>query len=148
MTTIQEMKPSDISIVAKMAQELFKENDFAALEKEFECLSGSQKDTILVAIENRDTAGFIHMSLRYEYVEGATSTPVAYIEGIYVKPDYRQRHIAHKLISAGEGWAKSKGCTQIASDVEMDNAISQKVHQKTGFKEVNRLVCYVKSIEL
>lgn len=148
MTTIQVMKPSDITLVAKMVQELFKENDFAALKKEFECLSGSKKDTILVAKENKGTAGFIHMSLRYEYVEGTTSTPVAYIEGIYVKPDYRQRHIARKLISEGEGWAKSKGCTQIASDVELYNTISQKVHQKTGFKEVNRLVCYVKSIEL
>lgn len=148
MTTIQEMKLSDISDVAEMGQLLFKENESVVLVKEFEHMLESKKNSIIVAKENKEIAGFIHVSLRYEYVEGTTSAPVAYVEGIYVKPDFRQRQLARKLILSGEEWAKGKGCTQIASDVEFDNSLSQEVHQKVGFKEVNRLICYVKPLVL
>ncbi len=43
-------------------------------------------------------------------------------------------------------WAKEQGCKEFASDVELSNIVSQEVHEKMGFKEVNRVVCYIKEI--
>ncbi len=56
------------------------------------------------------------------------------------------RELQKKLIIKGEEWAKSKGCTQIGSDIEMDNDISYKFHQKVGFNEANRIICFIKDI--
>lgn len=89
---------------------------------------------------------FIQLSVRKEYVEGANSKPVAYIEGIYMKEEYRKLGLGAKLISLGVEWGKAKNCTQIASDVELDNQISINFHKKSGFKEVNRLVCFIKDL--
>ena len=90
--------------------------------------------------------GFINLSIRIDYVEGSNSSPVAYVEGIYVKPEYRNKGIAKSLIANGEEWARFKGCTQMGSDIEMDNDISYKFHQKIGFDEANRIICFIKDI--
>lgn len=95
---------------------------------------------------NHGYAGFIHISIRQDYVEGADSKKTAYLEGIYVKPAYRNHQIASALLSSGETWAISRGLTELASDTEIENQISQLFHQQSGFKEVNRLVCYIKKI--
>ncbi len=95
---------------------------------------------------NNEYIGFINLSIRTDYVEGSNSSPVGFVEGIYVKPEYRNKGIAKKLIIKGEEWAKSKGCTQIGSDIEMDNDISYKFHQKVGFNEANRIICFIKDI--
>ena len=39
------------------------------------------------------------------------------------------------------------GLTHLASDTEMDNQISQLFHQQAGFREVSRLVCFIKTIQ-
>lgn len=147
MIMIQQMQSADISDIVQMAQVLYREDDVEMLRQEFEEMLTSEKDEVFVANEDKKHIGFIHMALRYEYVEGAASSPVAYMEGIYVNPEFRHQHIARKLALAGEEWAKSKGCSQMASDAEFDNSISHAFHQKIGFKEVNRLVCYIKEIE-
>lgn len=64
----------------------------------------------------------------------------------YVKPEYRNKGIAKKLIAKGKEWTKSKRCIQMGSDVVMDNDISYKVHQKVGFQESNRIICFIKNI--
>lgn len=148
MIAIQEMQSVDTLEVAHMARLLYGEEDIVMLQQEFKDLLSSEKDKVFVAKENDNCAGFLHMALRYEYVEGAASSPIGYMEGIYVNATSRHQHVAQKLTLAGEEWAKSKGCSQLASDVELDNTISQTFHHKVGFKEVNRLVCYIKEIDL
>lgn len=144
---ILEMMPADIPAVVNMAQILYREDDAPMLAKEFEEIVRSETDAVYVARQGETYVGFIHMALRYEYVEGAGEPPVAYMEGIYVDPDFRQQQIARELSREGEKWAKEKGCTQVASDAEIDNTVSQAFHQKIGFKEVNRLVCFLKDID-
>ncbi len=87
------------------------------------------------------------MSIRSDYVEGATSSPVAYIEGIYVKPEFQRSGIGRKLVAHGEDWGKQKGYTQIGSDTEIKNQTSIGFHLKIEFREANRIVCFLKEIE-
>lgn len=102
---------------------------------------------IFVATEAGECVGFIHMSLRKDHVEGASSSPVAYVEGIYVKPLFRKLGIAAALIKKGEVWASNNNCTQIASDTECANEASIAFHKSAGFEEVNRIVCFIKRID-
>lgn len=91
--------------------------------------------------------GFVQVSLRTDYVEGSNSSPVGYIEGIYITEAYRKQGIAKRLIQAAESWAKEKGCKELASDCELENQLSIDFHNKIGFEEANRIVCFIKPIE-
>ncbi|WP_461128705.1 aminoglycoside 6'-N-acetyltransferase [Spirosoma aerophilum] len=93
-----------------------------------------------------DYIAFVHVSCRHDYVEGADELPVAYIEGIYVKPAFRKQGIADKLIAVSEDWARQKGLTQIASDTDVTNTASIAFHKKVGFEEVERIVCFIKDL--
>lgn len=97
--------------------------------------------------EGRKPVGFISLSLRHDYVEGTTSSPVAYLEGIYVEPEYRGKQIGTELIRFAKNWAKEHGCRELASDCELENVASSRFHEKCGFKEVNRIICYVMKVD-
>lgn len=90
--------------------------------------------------------GFVQLSIRKDYVEGSSSSPVAYVEGIYVEEEARKLGVARKLIEAAESWGKSMGCTELASDCELTNLLSVDFHKSVGFEETNRLVCFIKGI--
>ena len=101
------------------------------------CALAKQKDSYL---------GFIHLAIRNDYVEGSYKDKTAYLEAIYIRPAFRKQNIASLLLNKSEVWAKSKGFNQIASDTDFDNSGSQLFHKKSGFKEVNRIVCYLKNL--
>ena len=74
--------------------------------------------------------------MRYEYVPGAKKSPVACVEGIYVKEAYRKQGIAALLIHHAEQWALEKECTELASDALIENTDSHSFHTQLGFQEV------------
>ena len=106
----------------------------------------SPDNKIFFAVDENHVCGFIHVSLRRDYVEGTDGSPVGYIEGIYVKVHYRKKGIALLLINEAANWCRQNNITELASDTELDNSTSQRFHEAVGFKEVNRIVCYVKKI--
>lgn len=79
-------------------------------------------------------------------MEGANDLPVAYLEGVYVKPNHQRQGIARKLIRVAEGWAKQKGVKQIASDAAVTNLTSIHFHKQIGFEEAARIVCFIKNL--
>ena len=114
------------------------------LEKELRTeLKSDKHDHFLVQNEKGDYLGFINLSLRKDYVEGATSKPVGYVEGIYVKPAHRKQGIAKELIKQAKEWAKKHGCKELGSDTELKNTDSQKVHKNLGFKKTNTIVHFI-----
>lgn len=94
----------------------------------------------------RQSVGFAQCGLRHDYVEGTTGSPVGYLEGIFVEEPYRKQGCAKQLLDCCEQWAKEKSCTEFASDCELDNEISRQFHLGAGFREANRIVCFVKKI--
>ena len=93
-----------------------------------------------------NAVAFAHCSLRFDYVEGTSSSPVGYLEGIYVEPDFRKQDIAKQLVNTCENWAKEKGCMEFASDCDLPNEDSYKFHLKIGFKEANRNIHFTKEL--
>lgn len=90
--------------------------------------------------------GFAQCQLRYDYVEGTETSPVGYLEGIFIKEEYRHKGYAKELLSECEKWAKEKGCKEFASDCETDNDSSFSFHMAMGFKEANRIICFTKKL--
>lgn len=89
---------------------------------------------------------FAQCGLRHDYVEGTESSPVGYLEGVYVSPELRGRGVARRLLEACMAWAREQGCREFASDCELDNAVSQAFHRAAGFTEANRIVCYTRKL--
>ncbi len=83
--------------------------------------------------------GFLEASIR-PFVEDCHSEDVGYLEGWFVEPEYRENGIGGKLVRAAEGWARSKGCEEMASDAEVGNELSLTAHQSLGYEETSRLV--------
>ncbi|HTV77648.1 MAG TPA: aminoglycoside 6'-N-acetyltransferase [Steroidobacteraceae bacterium] len=90
--------------------------------------------------------GFIEASLRTDYVNGTTSSPVAFLEGLYVVPTARRRGVGRMLVASVERWAVDAGCTEFASDTTLDNVQSQRMHLALGFKETQRYVFFKKAL--
>lgn len=144
---IEEINEKNLDEVTELAIKLWPNNIWSELKNEFEELIKSNKDMVYLAVIENKYIGFIHVSLRIDYVEGCSSNPVGYIEGIYVGEDYRNIGISRKLIEAGEVWLKSLGCIEIASDTDAENYGSQDFHKKIGFKETGKIVTFIKNIE-
>ena len=90
--------------------------------------------------------GFIELALRTDYVNATTSSPVAYLEGIFVVPSSRRQGIARALVVQAQDWAGSKGCSEFASDALLDNVSSQAMHRALGFEETQRVVFFKKPL--
>ena len=86
--------------------------------------------------------GFISLSVRTDYVEGCSDGPVAYIEGIYVREEYRRQNAGRELIDFAKNWALAHDCHHLAPDCEIENKVSEAFHRKLGFKEVNRIIAF------
>jgi aminoglycoside 6'-N-acetyltransferase I len=111
-----------------------------------EILADPERNAVLVAAApGGGLIGFVEVALR-DWAAGCSTRPVGYIEGWYVEPAYRRRGIGRRLIEAAEGWALARGCTEMGSDAELDNEVSQRAHRALGYAEVIRLVCFSKKI--
>ena len=131
----------------RMGLLLWPEHTKDDLKKELEkSLASDSEKTLLCKDENGRYIGFQTVSLRNEYVSGAKTSPIGYLEGIYVDNDYRKKGVARKLVEAAEKWAKEKGCKELASDTWDWNTDSIKFHEKLGFNKVKTLVHFIKSV--
>ncbi|QBF29043.1 GNAT family N-acetyltransferase [Pseudomonas tructae] len=104
----------------------------------------------LIALLARDSAGqalgFAEASIRSDYVNGSNSSPVAFLEGVFVAPQARGQGVAGQLIAALEQWAVRQGCSELASDAALDNHSSHAMHEALGFRETERVVYFLKSL--
>ncbi|NNF14816.1 MAG: GNAT family N-acetyltransferase [Gemmatimonadetes bacterium] len=99
----------------------------------------------IAEVANGRVVGFAEVGMR-RYAEGCRSSPVGYLEGIYLEDAHRRQGHAKGLLLAGEAWARSRGCTEFASDRDVDNEESGAFHLASGFSEVQRIVCYRKDL--
>ncbi|MBE9019545.1 GNAT family N-acetyltransferase [Chroococcidiopsidales cyanobacterium LEGE 13417] len=130
-----------------LALKLWSDESFEEMQKSLTNILHSPREAgFLVKDDNDKAIGFMNLSLRYDYVPGATQSPVAYVEGIYVEDEYRKQGIGTKLIQFAQQWAIERGCVELASDALLDNTASYDFHTKVGFQEVERVVTFIKQV--
>lgn len=144
---IKELTSENVEALAHLFVELWTECTFETEFKYCKQILSKDDQTAFLVDEKGEYIAFTYLSLRNDFVEGATSYPIAYLEGIYVKESYRKAGIASKLIQRAEQWAEENGSSQLASDVEIDNEQSIQFHKKSGFLEENRIICFIKDLK-
>lgn len=143
---IRKAGKKDVGAAAELAILMWSDHSADELSAEFSELVSSDNAQLFLAYENDIPVGFAQCQLRYDYVEGTETTPVGYLEGIFVQKSYRYKGYARELLAACETWAKDKGCQEFASDCELDNNDSFRFHIAMNFAEANRVICFTKKL--
>lgn len=136
----------DAAVLAALAVKMWPDNDPAGLAEEFRELIKNDEAACFLRYAGDRPIAFAQCQLRHDYVEGTDSSPVGYLEGIFVEEGYRGKGYAAELLAECEKWAIEKGCTEFASDCEFDNAGSLRFHRAMGFTETNRIICFKKKL--
>ena len=136
----------DAGALANLAGQMWTGHDPKDLEAEFRKLAKDDEAACFIKYVDDAPIAFAQCQLRHDYVEGTESSPVGYLEGIFVSEGYRKQGYAAELLSECERWAREKACTEFASDCEIDNADSFRFHMSVGFEEANRIICFRKGL--
>lgn len=145
-TRIKKAVLEDAPKAAGLAIQMWKSQTMEGMTEEFCDYMRKESNIIFLVMSDERAVGFAQCGLRYDYVEGTDSSPVGYLEGIFIAEEYRKRGLAKDLLAACQKWAKEQGCTEFASDCELDNEDSLQFHLKTGFVEANRIICFTKKL--
>jgi aminoglycoside 6'-N-acetyltransferase I len=109
-------------------------------------LSDEEFNAVFVGVDRRGRlVGFVEVSLRMN-AEGCATSPVGYVEGLYVIPEGRRKGSGRALVAKAEAWASSQGCREMAADADVDNVDGRRAQRGLGYEEVARLAHFRKSL--
>ncbi len=143
---IEILSTDNLSPLMELVLELWEDCSFDEELETYQNIIGSETAICYLVQDQGIYIAFIHVSIRHDYVEGSTALPIAYVEAVFVKPNYQKRGIAKMLMNIAEEWAKTMGLRQIASDTDLSNTASIEFHKSVGFVEVERIVCFIKEL--
>ena len=106
MIRIVPMSDSNLPDATHAALLLWPEHSAAELEEELTALLENKNAAAFLAYSGTLAVGFAQCGLRCDYVEGTHTSPVGYLEGIFVREDFRRQGIA----SALSGFRKRSSC--------------------------------------
>jgi aminoglycoside 6'-N-acetyltransferase I len=95
-----------------------------------------------LAYAGPNAIGLVEASIRNDYVNGTESSPVAFLEGLYVTESHRRTGVARALVRQVQNWVRAKGLRELASDSPLDNTVAHAVHRALGFVETERVVYF------
>jgi aminoglycoside 6'-N-acetyltransferase I len=100
----------------------------------------------LARSDDGDAVGFAEVSLRHDFVNGCETSRVLFLEGVFVRPPFRNKGVAKALCESAAKWGRAAGCTEFASDAYLVDARSHAFHRAVGFAETERVVYFRKRI--
>ena len=144
---IRTIKNTDFKEWLELRYELWPYHTKEELEVEMKDIYNNIKlNQVFFAVTDDDkVSGFIELSIHQE-APGCTTSKIGFIEGWYVRPQYRRKGVGRLLVEAGEEWAKSVGCLEMASDTTEDYEISPIAHLALGYEEVDIPMFYRKKL--
>ncbi|MDP9019124.1 MAG: GNAT family N-acetyltransferase [Candidatus Eremiobacteraeota bacterium] len=145
---VRAVEPHDAAAWLDMELALWPDANHAELAEETASYFAGANAFItvaFVALLHDSPVGFLQLNLR-PYAEGALNSPVPHIEGWYVKPAARRKHVGRALMDAAESWARNNGFTELTSDTTLDYEASPLAHAQLGFREVERLITFHKQL--
>lgn len=132
--------------MGKLSVKLFPNQTFDEMHRAYYEFLTTKKEMGFLYHKDNQIIAFMNLSIRSDYVNGTDTTPVVFVEAIYVLPEYRKQGIARAFISFAEKFTKENGFTQLASDCLIENTASEKFHKSCGFEEKERVICLVKNV--
>jgi aminoglycoside 6'-N-acetyltransferase I len=107
--------------------------------------SSGEAECYLAFDEKGKPIGMMELSLR-NVVDGCIGGPVGYVEGIYLEPEHRRGGLGSELLKFATERFRARGCSDMATDAEIDNVDAQEFYRKVGFTESWRVVGFTRSI--
>jgi aminoglycoside 6'-N-acetyltransferase I len=145
--TINQAQKSDVGILTELLCELYETHSYEDLLAENKAHFDDRKQVFFLAFDSGKPIGACHGALRDEYVNGKEHGGTAgYLEAIYVRPNYRLRGAAARLVAECEDWARGNNCREFLSDCLLDNTDSYKFHLRLGFIETERCIFFRKEL--
>lgn len=128
------------AIWADFREKLYGDIDAEALAAELGSATFSTwMDVYLIWTAEEKAIGFLELSER-NIVDGCETSPVAYLEGIYIVEAYRGKGLGQQLIEFCKQWTKDNGMSELATDSSWHDVTAQKFHARMGFEETERIV--------
>jgi aminoglycoside 6'-N-acetyltransferase I len=154
MSTIQVRlaDPSDRVSLTELFNALWPEGPVEEHSQELEAiLAGKPPGALPLVVfvaeaSGQSLLGFIEVGLRSHADHCDPALPVGYVEGWYVVEGQRRRGIGKRLLAAAEDWAQRQGCVEMASDTQIGNELSLRVHESLGFRVAERAILFHKSL--
>ena len=147
--TIEVLDDTTLPVWISMRRD-FWEDDEATVKSAYERYKTQRRDgtaiTFFAVDENGQYSGFLDGEIRVDYVQGAAASPVWYLEGIYVVPERRASGVGAFLLSSFEAHVRDQGFSEIASDCDLENVLSEAFHKAKGFREVLRTIHFAKDL--
>ena len=145
---IRQALDTDLSSWSKMRTHLWPDTDDGHLAELMDYFNGQSNDVeqAFIAEVDDEIIGFLELNIR-NFAEGSREPKVPYVEGWYIKPEFENNGYGTALMKHAEQWALSLGYSELASDTEVDNNRSIELHKKLGFKETERVVCFLKNLK-
>lgn len=144
---IEQAGHEHLDVWARLRAELWPDDSVEHHRSELARLRADQNGIAFVAIDAAGhVVGFAEATLRHDYVNGCDTSPVLFLEGIYVRRESRQQGVARSLCQAVGAWGRAAGCIEFASDVLIDNLESHAFHAALGFVETERVVYFRRSL--
>jgi aminoglycoside 6'-N-acetyltransferase I len=143
--TVREMTVADRTAFAKMRATKWPEE---SPEQHLAWIDRFLRDGdawAFVAAAGGALVGFAEVAIR-KYANGCESTPVPFLEAIWVEPGLRHQGIGKRLIGHIEAFLTAHGYRELGSDARIENGLSHAAHQGWGFSETERVVYVRKSL--
>lgn len=115
---IREARPSDAAAWEALRRELWPDGteDHGPEIAAFFAGTIAEPNAVLVAEDaNGEIIAIAELSIRYD-VAGLNGKRTGYVEGLYVRPAWRNRGISRELLLASKEWARKSMCEAFASD--------------------------------
>jgi aminoglycoside 6'-N-acetyltransferase I len=110
-------------------------------------MTATSRFFVRIAMNREDNpVGFVEATVRNDYVNGCATSPVVFLEGVYVEPWARRQGAARALVGAAEEWGRKMDCREFASDALLENSDSHAMHRALGFEETERVVYFRKDL--
>ena len=145
---IRKFEITDLDELFRLRKLLWDQVPVAEHQEEIlDVLARPESQQVFVAeAQDGKLAGFLEVSIR-PFVEDCETDNVGYLEGWFVDAAHRRRGIGRSLVRSAENWARSQGCREMASDVELGNDTSLSAHKNLGYDETSRLVHLKKRLD-
>lgn len=146
LARIDKVSREHFPVWKRMRQELYSGLDPDFHDGEMEWIASSGEAECYLAFDEKGTPiGMMELSLR-NVVDGCIGGPVGYVEGIYLEPDHRRAGLGSELMKFATERFLARGCSDMATDAEIDNVDAQEFYRNVGFTESWRVVGFTRSI--
>jgi len=147
---IRAARRSDGEALARLRHALWPDGSYeehlADARKMFDGVASALPLVDFVALLHGKLVGFLEAGMRSHANDCDPTMPIGFIEGWFVEENVRRRGIGRALVRTAENWARKQGCKEMASDAQVDNALSQLAHEKLGYTVADRCTDFRKSL--